>query len=408
MNTRMDRSRLNLGAYILQPYARSEQHIKDIKDCGLDFIVCMGNDRPALDLFAKYGLGAEVSGVLPGWWGGDGNNGGKMSQMNPIEKYCEAAKNFKDHPAVWGIDLGDEPSALDFPHYRDVVNAVGELFPKQFGYLNLYPNYASVAKNNAEETVNQLGTKTYAEHIEEYCKNVPLDYICYDYYVYSTRNVMGFYENLRIVADAARRYGRSLWFVPQVNSNREEEWISENRLRFQAFSSMAFGAETIIWACYTAGWWKNQVVDENGNKTEQYEKLKKINKEISTIAEEYMKYRCTATHFVGFEANATLNQAPIAEFNNGYFMGLKSDANKPFVVGDLTGRCDNGKKAVFVVAADDYLDENQTSSNIVFRCDGKTVVAYGGEGRVPVNYDAETGEYSIAIKSSEGILITAK
>lgn len=408
MNTRMDRSRLNLGAYILQPYARSEQHIKDIKDCGLDFIVCMGNDRAALDLFAKYGLGAEVNGVLPGWWGGDGNNGGKMSQMNPIEKYCEAAKNFEDHPAVWGVDLGDEPSALDFPHYRDIVNAVGELFPKQFGYLNLYPNYASVAKNNAEETVNQLGTKTYAEHIEEYCKNVPLDYICYDYYVYSTRNVMGFYENLRIVADAARRYGRSLWFVPQVNSSREDEWISENRLRFQAFSSMAFGAETIIWACYTAGWWKNQVVDENGNKTEQYEKLKKINKEISTIAEEYMKYRCTATHFVGFEANATLNQAPIAELNNGYFMGLKSDANKPFVVGDLTGRCDNGKKAVFVVAADDYLDENQTSSNIVFRCDGKTVVAYGGEGRVPVNYNAETGEYSIAVKSSEGILITAK
>lgn len=408
MNTRMDRSRLNLGAYILQPYARSEQHIKDIKDCGLDFIVCMGNDRPALDLFAKYGLGAEVSGVLPGWWGGDGNNGGKMSQMNPVEKYKEAAKNFEDHPAVWGVDLGDEPSALDFPHYRDIVNAVGDLFPKQFGYLNLYPNYASVAKNNAEETVNQLGTKTYAEHIEEYCKNVPLDYICYDYYVYSTRNVMGFYENLRIVADAARRYGRSLWFVPQVNSSREDEWISENRLRFQAFSSMAFGAETIIWACYTAGWWKNQVVDENGNKTEQYEKLKKINKEISTIAEEYMKYRCTATHFVGFEANATLNQAPIAELNNGYFIGLKSDANKPFVVGDLTGRCDNGKKAVFVVAADDYLDENQTSSNIVFRCDGKTVVAYGGEGRVPVNYNAETGEYSIAIKSSEGILITAK
>ncbi len=408
MNTRMDRSRLNLGAYILQPYARTEQHIKDIKDCGLDFIVCMNYDRPMLDLFAKYGLGAELNSVLPGWWGGNGDRAGKMHEVNPIEKYYEAAAKFEDHPAIWGIDLGDEPSALDFPHYRNVVNAANELFPKQFSYLNLYPNYASVAKNNAEETVNQLGTKTYAEHIEEYCKNVPLDYICYDYYVYSTRNVMGFYENLRIVADAARRYGRSLWFVPQVNSSREDEWISENRLRFQAFSSMAFGAETIIWACYTAGWWKNQVVDENGNKTQQYEKLKKINKEISTIAEEYMKYRCTTTHFVGFEANATLNQAPIDELNNGYFIGLKSDANKPLVVGDLTGRCDNSKKALFVVAADDYLDENQTSSNIVFRCDGKSIVAYGGEGKVPVNYNAETGEYSIAIKSSEGILIVAK
>lgn len=408
MNTRMDRTRFNLGAYILDTYARTEQHIKDIRDCGLDFIVCMENDRAALDLFAKYGLGAEVQGILPAWWGGSGEHAGKMRELNPMERYREAAAKFQDHPAVWGIDLGDEPSALDFPYYREVVNTVGELFPKQFAYLNLYPNYASVAQNNAEQTVNQLGTATYAEHIEEYCKNVPLDYICYDYYVYSTRNVPGFYENLRIVADAARRYGRSLWFVPQVNSDREDEWTSENRLRFQAYSAMAFGAETIIWACYTAGWWTHQVLDENGNKTEQYEKLKKINAELATLGVEYMKYRCTATHFVGFEANETITQAPIDELNNGYFMHIRSDAGTPLVVGEFTGRNDNARKAVFVMAADDCFDEHPSTSRIVFRCDAKTVTAYGGTGKVAVGYNAETGEYSIDVRSSEGILITLK
>ena len=115
MNKRMDRNRVNIGAYILNPYARTETHIKDVKECGIDFIVCMGNDRAALDLFHKYDLGAVVSGVLPGWWGGDGNNAGKLCEINPMEKYIEAAKNFCDHPAIWGIDVGDEPSALDFP-----------------------------------------------------------------------------------------------------------------------------------------------------------------------------------------------------------------------------------------------------------------------------------------------------
>ena len=159
MNTRMNRNRMNLGAYILQPYARSEKHIREIKECGLDFIVCMGNDRKALDLFAKYGLGACVTGVLPGWWGGDGKNAGKMAETNPLKSYSEAAGKFEDHPAVWGIDMGDEPSALDFDHYGKVTNLVETEFPKQFGYLNLYPNYASIAKNNSQETVNQLGTK---------------------------------------------------------------------------------------------------------------------------------------------------------------------------------------------------------------------------------------------------------
>ena len=60
MNTRLDRTRLNIGAYILQPYARTEKHIKEIRECGIDMIVDMGYDLKALDLFYKYGLGAIV------------------------------------------------------------------------------------------------------------------------------------------------------------------------------------------------------------------------------------------------------------------------------------------------------------------------------------------------------------
>ena len=103
------------------------------------------------------------------------------------------------------------------------------------------------------------------------------------------------------LSDACLRTGRSMWIVLQVNSSRPEEWTSENRLRFQAFSAMAFGAENIIWACYTAGWWHNQVLDSQGNKTEQYEKMKTVNAEIKTLGVPYMKYRRVSTHLVGFD-----------------------------------------------------------------------------------------------------------
>ena len=46
---RMDRNRLNIGVYHLRPYARTEAHIKDLADCGIDFVICMEDDRPALD-----------------------------------------------------------------------------------------------------------------------------------------------------------------------------------------------------------------------------------------------------------------------------------------------------------------------------------------------------------------------
>ncbi|MBQ9995478.1 MAG: hypothetical protein IJP32_03840, partial [Clostridia bacterium] len=82
MNKRMNRERLNIGVYHLKPYARTEKHIRELKECGVDFVICMDYDKPALDLFEKYGVGAIVSGIVPGWWGGDGDNAGKMAETN--------------------------------------------------------------------------------------------------------------------------------------------------------------------------------------------------------------------------------------------------------------------------------------------------------------------------------------
>lgn len=394
MNKRMDRNRLNIGAYILQPYARTEQHIKDISECGIDFIVCMGNDRPALDYFEKYGVGAIVSGVVPGWWGGDGNNAGKMESSNPMEKYDKAVADFEDHPAIWGIDVGDEPSALDFPYYGKVIDKVNRGFSEQFAYLNLYPNYASVAVNTDSQTVNQLGTKTYAEHIEKYCENVNTDYICFDYYPYSA-SINGFYENMQIVADACRNTGRSMWIVIQVNSLHEEIWLSENKLRFQAYASMAYGAENIIWACYTAGWWHNQVLDANGNKTEQYEKLKKINAEIRNISDEYMKFRRVSTHIVTADGLKT-----------GVFMDVKAENSEPLVIGQMVSRENDGSYALMICPSDDPMDKNEKEYKISFSVRDLEVFAIGGNGVKAVEKDNEN--YSITVKSNEGVLIIAK
>lgn len=408
MNQRMDRNRLNIGVYHLRPYARTEAHVKDVADCGIDFVVCMDNDRPALDLFHKYGVGAIVSGIVPGWWGGDGINAGKLADTNPMEKYEAAAACFVDHPAIWGIDVGDEPSALDFPYYGKVIDYVNRAFSNQFAYLNLYPNYASVSGNNAQETVNQLGTATYAEHIRRYCECVPSDYLCYDFYLYSI-NVSKHYENLRVVADACRNTGRSMWIVLQVNSHLPEKWISENNLRFQAYTSMAFGAENIIWACYTAGWWHNQVLDDQGNQTEQYGKLKRVNAQIRTIADEYMKYRRVSTHFVGYQGHPDMHcvqQESIASLSTGVFFDVKSDNGAPILVGEMVSRTGDGSAALMICAADDPYEKEPKEYQVTFRAPNRCVRALGGEGYRTVTDLG--GVYAVTVRSNEGVLITAR
>lgn len=412
MNRHMNRERLNIGVYHLAPYARTEQHIRELAECGIDFVICLNDDRPTLDLFEKYGIGAIVTGITPSWWGDFGENASTFAAVNPIGKYEEIAGGFTDHPAIWGLDIGDEPSALDFPHFGKVLNYVNKHFPNQFAYLNLYPNYATGAQHTSVQPYCQLGTETYTQYIEKYCEYIPADYICYDYYAYLyAAGVSGHYENLRVVADACLKTGRSLWIVLQVNSYDPEVWISENQLRFQAYSAMAFGAENITWACYTAGWWNNQVLDSEGNKTQQYEKLKKINAEIRTFGEEYMKYRRTATHFVGFEGSPYLekleNTQPVAELNTGAFQGVHAENGESLLIGQMVSRNNDGSTALFICGADDPLDENNKTYTIVFRADGMEVSAFGPNGPVPVT-QATDGSCSLEISSCSAVLITAK
>jgi len=407
---RMDRSRLNIGSYYLQSYARTEQHVRDLKECGIDFVVGMPSDTGILNLFSKYEVGAVVNDVCPGWWGGDGDNAGKLSEVNPISKYEEAAKAFHDHPAVWGIDIGDEPSALDFPYYGEVFSRVDELFPNQFPYLNLYPNYASVAGNNGEETINQLGTADYAEHISEYCRYVSSDYISYDFYIYSL-NVPRAYRNLSVVADACRASRRSMWIILQVNSNRPEEWITTNGLRFQAYTAMAFGAEVITWACYTAGWWHNQVLDDKGEKTQQYDKLKIVNSELHSIGVPYMKYRRVNTSFVGFAGTRWLADSDIpstGQYSDSEFTGVRMEDDAPILVCNMESRDDKGHKALFICAADDPYDENHQTHYLTFRaekCESVRVTGTGGD--TVVMSPSEDGFYRIGIESDSAVFIEA-
>ena len=404
VTSRMDASRLNIGTYILQPYARSEAHIRDLADCGIDFVVCMDNDRAALDLFSKYGIGAIVTGVVPGWWGGDGNNAGTLRERHPLAEYEAAAAAFEDHPAIWGIDIGDEPSALDFPYYGEVYRRVDELFPNQFPFLNLYPNYASVAQNTEDQTESQLGTATYQEHIDRYCECVPAHYLSYDFY-YKVAGVEKDYDNLRVVSDACRKNGLEMWVTVQVNSFDPAVWISENELRFQAYSALAFGAVNLTWACYTAGWWNNQVLDGEGNKTEQFDKLKRVNAEIHTLAERYMQYETEETAFVGFCDTNVPEECGLESIDSldyGRLSGLT--AGCPLVVGKMARRGGGRGRALFVCVADDPYNENPQARTLSFKAKGRKVKAMGGDGPIEVIRTGE-GTFEIPVVSNQGVLI---
>ncbi|MBQ7921292.1 MAG: hypothetical protein IJ325_01780 [Clostridia bacterium] len=419
MNTRMDRNRFYFGFHGLNGAPLDEQRIREIAETGVDFLMhsaCL----PKLDLFEKYGLG-----VISTWfnplphWGGEGYGYvGRMEEKFPLERYTKPAETFKDHPAIWGLGMGDEPNAVDFPYIGTVVDAVNNAYPNQFPFLNLYPIHARVAENTEDQIKSDLGTMTYQEYIDKYCAYIPNHYISFDMYPYRgsprkrlircRRMIPRYFENLRLVAEACRKTDRDLWVVVQGNHDEGDDYgppsifMTLNQLRFQVYAAMAFGVKTIMW-------WESWIFTDDGEKTEQYDRITQIHNEVHALAEEYMKYRNVSTHFVSFKYYldyAKVNQETVDSLYTGVFLDVKTDVEAPLIIGQMASRVDNSQ-ALMVFAADDPFDVAPLEYNVTFQARNKTITAYRGAEQVPVTR-LEDGSYSVPISSNQGILIVAR
>ena len=417
--TRMDRSKLNIGAYCVGSFAENnENYIRDIARCQLDFMLVVNDEsRDILDNMRKYGIGAVTLGSMPSYRVDTLTSRGlKYGQWNVAaspDVYEKQAKiqMLKDHPAIWAYDAGDEPNALDFRAIGAGLDRVKSLFPDTLAFLCLFPNYATASGNGVSARDSMLGTQTYREYIEQYCRYIDLDYICYDHYFYTKNTkisaVENALENLRVVSEACDRNGKDLWITLQANTlDSDSYWISTNQLRYQAYSAMAYGAKSVLWACYTAGWGYNNVIDDHGNKTQQYDKLKTVNTEIHTIGAAFMNYRHVGTTLVGYEGTSWLSSlSSQSSFSNDLFQNVKDENGKPLIIGEMAS--DNGG-ALMICASDDPLDQGGTTYQITFSVPaGKTVRAIGGNGDIAVE-SWGNHVYCVRILSNDGVLITVE
>ena len=381
MNNYFDK--FHIGTYYFQKNARTEQGVKELSESGIDLVFCIDNDREMLDLFSKYGVSAVVAGVVPGWFGGNGDNAGTMADTNKREAYINGINAFVDHPAIVGIDAGDEPSSVDFPYYGQMIALMKELAPSKFPYLNIYPSYGMLAANSDEQSKKELGTPDYKGYIDAYIKNIDLPYISFDHY-YLTSSRERLFSDLNTAAKSCKASGKALFFIGQVNSLYPEHYVTEEELALQAFAALSHGAKMVSWACYSMGWWNYNVLDEDGNKTEQYDKLKKINANVRAIANDCFGFNWVETvRANGIESHCCFKSI---EVNNDALIG-KFEKDGVCAILVSPANCDAPEYEVTFTA------EN-----------GKTVYANncGGKGKLI----SENGTYKVTFKNTEACFIT--
>lgn len=403
---RLDRTKLAIGVYNFAVYCHTDEHVKAVRDCGVDYVCNTPYDKKLLDLFEKYGLKAVVN-FFPGWWGGVKENQGTMAKGRPLSVYREYSEKYEDHPAICGLDICDEPSAWDYPHIGKVVEEVKKLIPGSLPYINL---------QNPGPGAPDLGTRTYEEYIKAYVADVNTDYISYDHYMYDW-GVGKAYISYEAVSEACRETNRDMWIVLQVNNtNKFQKITSTGQLRFQAYSALAYGAKGISWGCWTAGWWENNIVDTNGNITPQYDKLKQINAELNSLSPVYMWYNHKETFFVENSSSSV----PIRYIAGKYgcvpapkqevFTNIKISDRRSAEAGYFEKKNGRGSALLLVSTEDPWDTEHyDIFSEVSFKVNApdSRVYIWRKEGREPLSCDLN-GVYRVKLQYCDGVFITVE
>ena len=407
---RIPHGELLLGAYFGP--TPTDEKLQVAVDGYLDFFCGVSNDQNTLNQYAKFGLGAFVSGGSFGvsnyHVGGSWNYEGRQNldtarAIKSVELMVQAASQLaaKDHEAIWGIDYRDEPGASDFWFYNYVINATNDAYTQVQTFANLLPNYGGA---------NQLGTYGYRRHVLDYAHRVNGDILSLDHYFYAVQDQDGFFRGMGDIADAAKQTDKDVMVILQLNHTEGSRLTTLGEVKFQAYASMAYGAKYLVWACYNGGWFVDQALDGNQNPTEQYYKMQECNADLKVLSPIFMRYTSvdqtmlnpmgTREYIAAQHPLASMDIKTVTELSAG-------EGTKNLLMGYYEKNVGEGEAFLFVnTHTFDYNSNNTETSTVSFRTVSPSSVVTAYVKGVPTILTPVDGVYTVTVVDADAVFVT--
>jgi len=252
--------------------------LKKIHDCGLTVAGFVSPDN--LDRVHAAGLKAIVA---------DNRVGGYDWLHVDEKKARENVKSLIDqvnsHPAVFGYYLRDEPSSSMFPGLEKIASVIRELAPGKWPYINLFPNYA---------IAEQMTEATYEKYLDKFIATCHPPILSYDHYALAGNGSLGgeYFHNLEQMRAAARKANIPFWNIVLSVATFDFAEPSAAGLRFQAYTTLAYGGRGISYFTYVApsvGNYRLAPIDQFANETPTYSMLRNVNLQIQKLAPTILK-----------------------------------------------------------------------------------------------------------------------
>ena len=176
----------------------------------------------------------------------------KISDEQADELVRKMVASTKDDPTVLGYSIIDEPNVHQFPGLAKIVAAVKKHAPGKLAYINLFPDCGTRLPPEVE---SHTQAHSYTEYLERYVQEVKPQFLSYDNdqveYSEDMSNpdrAANYWESMFEIRRIAQKYNLPWWnIVGSVAIRETSSPPSVSRIAFQAYTSLAAGANGLGW-----------------------------------------------------------------------------------------------------------------------------------------------------------------
>jgi hypothetical protein len=281
------------------------QRYREIADAGIEILVPgngifnSGQNLKAMDLAQKVGIR-----IIPVDM--------RVFELGFVQdvsidtaKVHDVVNDYKNHPALAGYVIMDEPGAGVFHALKEITGLFRKADPLHEPVINLLPSYASPV---------QLGSEDYRGYITSFMAAVKPGLLSYDNY--ALREGVTWYDpwyaDLSVVREETRKAGIPyIVFILSEGIRNGLRVPNRAEILWQINTSLAYGAHGVGWFCYWTpesdqGFQQeegmppplieahyNAMIDINGKRTEVYDFVREANYYLKKAGKELLLWNNT-------------------------------------------------------------------------------------------------------------------
>lgn len=265
---------------------------------------------------------------------------------------------YKDHPAFYGVMLGDEPCYHNAYCYGEVYNSIKRVMSKCYVQYNLlplensfgtiqyrYPGLGSYDSDNLPSNINSIIEEAYTNYVTSFLDTMNTDYVQYDDYPFksSTESYLGglwtktdpyvdktSLRNIQLIAEIAKERGLDVKVVSQssvmktggASGYTHIRQVTEDDARWLNNYLMGFGVKQINYFTY---WTKRassasgeyfvdggSFVNRDGTTTDLYTFMQTIMADNTAFAPTISHFNYKTSQVFGSDNDSDLNNDHIS------------------------------------------------------------------------------------------------